>query len=107
MELVNPRVKKDLDPNFDALLVSKGWLEIMPKSVTKGEALIQYAAKLGIKPEEIMAFGDAENDISMISRVGHGVVMANGMDSLKAVAKDTAKANYEDGVANYILDKLF
>lgn len=107
MELIQPRVKKDLDPNYDALLVGQGWLEIMPKSVTKGEALIEYAQSMGIKPEEIMAFGDAENDISMISRVGHGVAMANGMDSLKAVASDIALRNDEDGVANYILDKLF
>lgn len=107
MDLVHERVKKDLNPEFDALMVGRGWSEIMPKRVTKGEALIEYAAAMGIKPEEIMAFGDAENDISMISRVGHGVAMENAMDTLKAVAKDTAKRNDEDGVAHYILDNLF
>lgn len=106
MNLIHPRLKNDLDERYDALLVGTGWSEIMPKSVTKGEALLAYAKEKGIKPEEIMAFGDAENDISMISSVGHGVAMANAMDTLKSVAKGHAKSNDENGVANYILEHI-
>lgn len=106
MELVLPRVKKDLDANYDALLVGQGWLELMPKSVTKGAALLKYAKSLGIEPYQIMAFGDAENDISMLGSVGHGVAMGNAMPSVKAVAKDITDTNYEDGVAKYIAKHL-
>lgn len=106
MNLITPRIKKDLDPNYDALLVGQGWLELMPKSITKGSALLKYAESLGIKPEEIMAFGDAENDISMLKVVGHGVAMGNAMDSVKEIAKDITDTNYEDGVAKYIAKHL-
>lgn len=102
LDLVFGRIKKEIHYDFDLLLVGHGWAEIMPKSVNKGEALIAYAASKGIKPEEIVAFGDAENDISMISRVGLGVAMENAMGSLKSVAKDITDTNDNDGVAKYI-----
>ena len=46
-----------------------------------------------------MAFGDGENDLSMIIEAGIGVAMENGMDFLKANADYVTKSNDEDGVA--------
>lgn len=46
-----------------------------------------------------MAFGDGENDISMIEEAGIGVAMENGVEPLKKMADYITKSNDEDGVA--------
>lgn len=66
---------------------------------------------LGIKPEEIMAIGDQENDIAMIEYAGVGVAMDNAIPSVKEVANFVTKSNLEDGVAfaieKYVLNYLW
>ena len=46
-----------------------------------------------------MAFGDGQNDVSMIAAAGTGVCMANGCPEALAVADRVAPSNLEDGVA--------
>ena len=41
---------------------------------------------LGIKPEDIIAFGDSENDVSMIKAVGGGYAIGNADQCVKDVA---------------------
>lgn len=74
-------------------------LEINHPEATKGKGILRLAEYLGISREETMAFGDGENDLSMIIEAGIGVAMENGMDFLKANADYITKSNDEDGVA--------
>ena len=55
---------------------------------------------LGIDPSEVIAFGDAENDLEMIQFAGHGVAMGNACDALKDVADEVTLTNNEDGIAH-------
>jgi len=50
----------------------------------------------GLKPEEIIAFGDGENDIEMLSFAGIGVCMGNGVEGAKKTA-DYITADIDDG----------
>ncbi len=75
------------------------FLEILDKRVNKGTGVKSLADVLGIKPEEIMAIGDQENDIAMIEYAGVGVAMDNAIPSVKEVANFVTKSNLEDGVA--------
>ena len=53
--------------------------------------------------KNILAFGDEANDYEMIQYAGHGVVMKNGIDSLKEVSDAiTSVTNHENGLANYL-----
>ena len=55
----------------------------------------------------ILAFGDEDNDMEMIDYAGHGVVMTNGIPTLKKIANDiTEFTNDQDGLAIY-LEKYF
>lgn len=55
---------------------------------------------LGFKPEEVYAFGDGINDMSMIKMAGNGVAMGNAYEELKNVA-DYVTTNVDDfGVIN-------
>jgi len=77
-------------------------LEVMDKSVSKGNAVRILSEMLGVKREEIVAIGDNENDISMIEYAGLGIAMGNGEEVLKQVA-DAITGHYEeDGVAQAV-----
>ena len=52
-------------------------IEVNAASATKGHALAFLAERLGIKPEETLAFGDGTNDISMLRQAGTGVAIGN------------------------------
>ena len=81
---------------------SANWLEIMPAHVNKAEGLKQAASRMGIDPSQIMAFGDGENDIGMLSLCGYGYAMGNALDSVKKVAYDVCESNQEEGVARTV-----
>lgn len=80
-------------------------LEINAAGADKGDGLARLARHLGLKREEIIAFGDGENDLTMLKYAGLGVAMANGTEAAKCVADLVAEANDEDGVAK-ILEQL-
>ena len=68
-------------------------LEINAGGVNKGRALLRLGEILGIVREEIMAFGDASNDLQMIVDAGTGVAMANGSEEIKDIADYVAFSN--------------
>lgn len=79
------------------------FLEIMPRNVGKGEALLWLADHIGLDPKKTIAFGDGMNDENMILKCGYGVGMKNGQQHIKDVASFvTEKTNDEDGVGDFI-----
>ena len=105
-ELVKERIAKEMDDDVHFMMVAPGWAEIMPKHVNKGDAILRYAKHFQIDPSKIIAFGDGDNDLTMLQKVGHGVAMENARNSLKIVADALTLTNDEDGVASYIEKKL-
>lgn len=78
------------------------YLEFMNKKASKGNAVLHLAKKLFLDVDELMAIGDQENDRSMLEAVGNPVVMGNGKEELKKIAKYVTKSNAESGVAHAI-----
>ncbi|KXS42895.1 MULTISPECIES: Cof-type HAD-IIB family hydrolase [unclassified Candidatus Frackibacter] len=78
------------------------FIEIMQKGVSKGIALAELAADLGIKKSEIIAIGDSLNDLEMIQYAGLGVAVANAASEVKERADYITKSNEEAGVAEVI-----
>lgn len=81
---------------------SAGLLEVLAHAVNKREALEFLTLQLGIDPAEVAAFGDARNDLEMLSWAGLGVAMANATEDVKAAAKLITASNDDDGVAQVI-----
>lgn len=75
------------------------YFEFTAKGVDKAKAIESVLIPRGYKKEEMIAFGDGQNDASMLEYVGTGVAMANAVDELKAVADEVTKSNEEDGIA--------
>ena len=69
------------------------------KGVSKLSALEHACDKLGIDRSEVMAFGDAQNDMSMLEFAGYGVAMGNACEELKEIADEVTLSNNEDGIA--------
>lgn len=82
------------------------YLEATMKGINKASTLQTVCDILEIRPEEVMAFGDEQNDIKMIEFAGLGVAMGNACDKLKAVADEITLTNNEDGIA-HIINKYY
>ncbi|HEX2619083.1 MAG TPA: Cof-type HAD-IIB family hydrolase [Phototrophicaceae bacterium] len=77
-------------------------LEILPPGASKGNGLKTLLKELDVKPEEVLAIGDGENDIEMIQLAGIGVAVGNASEKLKAIADYVVASNDEDGVAEAV-----
>ncbi|HFI0530110.1 TPA: Cof-type HAD-IIB family hydrolase [Streptococcus suis] len=77
-------------------------LEILPDGASKASGLKKLADRLSILPEEIMAIGDANNDLEMIAFAGLGIAMGNANEQVKDIAQDITDTNENNGVAKAI-----
>ncbi len=86
------------------------YLEIVPAGVGKGPALGKVAERLNINYDEIMAIGDAENDLDMLKMAGLGVAMGQAPEFVKQAADVVTRSIDEDGAAyairRWLLDPL-
>ncbi|MGX7100968.1 Cof-type HAD-IIB family hydrolase [Gemella sanguinis] len=81
------------------------YLEITHTNAKKSLG-IEYVIKLkNIDRDSTVAFGDGENDISMLQSAGYSIVMGNASDKVKEYADFITKSNNEDGVA-YVIEKI-
>jgi len=92
-------IKEKFKDEVDVTSSLENNIEICDINANKGKTLLKLAEMIGIKPEEIMAFGDGGNDISMLESVGFGVAMGNARDKVKAAAKYVTDDSLNDGVA--------
>lgn len=80
------------------------WLEIIPKAVSKANAILQLKEYLGV--EYIVAFGDGKNDIEMFEIADESYAVENAVDELKAIATGIIENNDSDGVAKWLYNKF-
>lgn len=89
----------------DALSISRSapfFLEIMAPGVGKDHSLARLLAQLDLSREQLIAFGDGFNDLTMLRFAGMGVAMANAAEEVKAVADFVTLSNDEDGVGHAV-----
>ena len=93
----------------DADVTSSWWdnIEIVPRSASKGNALRALAASLNIPMDEVMVFGDSDNDLSMLEMAGVSVAMGNANERVKASARFETLPNDQYGVAAAIRAIVF
>ncbi len=98
------RFREDITPEVLGLQgrlfkSQEDYLEIVPAGVGKGPALAKVAERLGIGAPEIMAIGDAENDIDMLRFAGIGVAMGQASELVKSSARHVTKPVQDNGAA--------
>ena len=81
---------------------SRMWLTINPKSVSKLSTLEKICKDLRYSIDEVVFFGDGENDLILIENVGIGVAMENAIKVVKEKASFVTLSNDADGIAEYL-----
>ncbi len=99
------KIRDSINANIPSVkAVQSNWncIDINSKSVSKGNAILEYAQIIGVKPDEIIAFGDSENDISMLKTAGLGIAVGNADDCVKSSANKVIDTNDNFGVAKFL-----
>ncbi len=100
--LTEVRRHVDTIPELETTISIENGVDILCAGINKGVGLEHLAQVMGFLPEEIMAFGDQENDIEMLTYAGIGVAMENAPDHVKVHADRIAPLHHEDGLARFL-----
>lgn len=107
LELFNQdpaRLHRFMDEERDLIPFTRDWaapyaVELVQPGCSKGNRLAQWAASEGIAMEQVVAFGDNNNDISMFEQVGLAVAMGNAAPQIQHHADQVTADHNEDGIA--------
>ena len=86
------------DGHVRAVSSGYGCIDILQDGIHKAWGLVELLKRWNLKPEQIMAFGDSENDIEMLELAGISYAMENAEEAVKEIATKVAPANSQAGV---------
>ena len=86
------------DGHVRAVSSGYGCIDILQDGIHKAWGLEELLRRWNLKPEQIMAFGDSENDIEMLELAGISYAMENAEEAVKEIATKLAPANSQAGV---------
>ncbi len=108
-EYLKENYKEMMEPfteSLNCMFTGPFYFEFTAKGIDKAKALDTVLKPMGYKIEEMIAFGDGHNDISMVEYAGIGVAMGNAVEELKSISSEVTLSNEEDGIA-VTLEKYF
>lgn len=103
---VQAKIAAFLPEELTVVQTAAFYLEVIPRVINKGQGIKDICRTLGISPAQVIAFGDAANDIPMLQAAGVGVAMGNAADAVKAAADRVTLTNNEDGIAAALAELL-
>ncbi|MGT2771362.1 Cof-type HAD-IIB family hydrolase [Streptococcus marimammalium] len=91
---------------LSAVTSGYGAVDVTPTGIHKAWGLKHFMANWNIKEEEIMAFGDAHNDIEMLKLAKYSYAMGNAPQIVKDSARFLAPSNHDNGVFKIIEEQV-
>ena len=105
-----PVIHKEMQRDTAVYVSGEIWVDIVNINASKGIGLKWLQKKLGVSKEETMAFGDYNNDESLLAQAGYPFVMENGVRRLKEKYALRADDNNSGGVTKaikeYVLNNI-
>ena len=98
LDSVLQEVNDLFDGRVRAVSSGYGCIDILQDGIHKAWGLVELLKRWNLKPEQIMAFGDSENDIEMLELAGISFAMENAEETVKEIATKVAPANSQAGV---------
>ena len=98
MKQIESEFKKPFENELSMVLSTPFYMEVMNKGISKGKTLQKLLDILHLKNEELMAFGDGQNDLEMLKMAGTSICMENGDNLCKETADFVTRSNDEDGI---------
>ena len=103
--VVVPLARTIENDTFFAFKTRVDLLEFQDRRNNKGNGVKAYCDAYGISMDDVMAFGDAENDLEMMEMAGYSVCLCNGMQENKDIADAiTEYPAGEGGFGHWIFD---
>ena len=107
MPIVLERAKQYKNEACVGFLTADNLFEYVDPRINKGYGIEKVAKHFGVKLENCVAFGDEQNDMEMLQKVGIGVCMKNGSKQVKDCgAFVSAYTNDESAVAHFIEENI-
>ena len=104
---VRPEMSANYSEKADVFSTERENLEFMPRGISKATALAKVANECGVRQEEVLAFGDGENDVAMLTWAGLGVAMGHGNQAAIKVAKRVSPPGPPGSAFARAVDALF
>ena len=98
---IYPFVKK-FEDSLKVKVSGENWLDISNMNAHKGYALNKLMTTYNLKSDEVMVFGDYNNDLEMLALSDFGFAMENAHPNVKKAAKYTTLSNDENGVEHIL-----
>ncbi|MCL1830690.1 MAG: HAD family hydrolase [Oscillospiraceae bacterium] len=95
-----------LPPTVGYIVGRDRYAQIMHHKATKMSGILAVCDYYGLTKDEVVAFGDDTNDISMIEGCGKGIVMRNAIDIVREIADEVCDTNQNDGMARWLIDNI-
>jgi len=99
---IRQRMKERFGGQINVIRSFPTFLEVLNAGVSKGEGLKAAMRYRGLKPEEVIAFGDEENDLSMFEAAGFSGAPENARENIREKADFIYGSIDEEGLAVYL-----
>lgn len=103
LEKVYEGLQARFGKDFSIYRTTPRQLEVLPRGFSKGSGVQHLMDENGWKKDEVLVFGDGENDVSMFDKVQDSYAMGNARDYVRAKAAHVADTNRNDGVAREVV----
>jgi Cof subfamily protein (haloacid dehalogenase superfamily) len=107
LKKIRPEIDARYHGKVDVLSTESENLEFMPGGINKAAALEKVAREFGVPREQVLAFGDGENDLQMLEWAGMGVAMRNGNSAAIAAARMVSPPGPPETAFARAVDLLF
>jgi len=84
---LTPRMQEEYRNRLYVVNTEREMIEFLSPNANKALALEVLACRLGIPREEVIAFGDGNNDVPLLEWAGISVAMAHGREGARRAAK--------------------
>lgn len=101
-ENIGPLVEPLLTEDTYCTVANENLVQIMNRKATKWNGIRMMLEACNITAEQVVYFGDDNDDVESLKQCGIGVAVENAIDVVKEVADVVAESNDEDGVAKWI-----
>ncbi|MGB2758544.1 MAG: HAD-IIB family hydrolase [Maribacter stanieri] len=90
------------EDNLKVKVSGENWLDISSMNANKGYALEKLMKSYNVGSDEIMVFGDYNNDLEMLALSEFGFAMKNAHPNVKKIAKYETLSNDDNGVEHIL-----
>jgi Cof subfamily protein (haloacid dehalogenase superfamily) len=106
IDAIHAELKDEFGATLELVKSKPNYLEILAPGVSKKNALQELTADWGLDRAEVMAIGDAPNDLAMVEWAGVGVAIGNACETVKQKADLVVADHDHQGVAEAIASIL-